>query len=113
MDFEKLVVWQRSKCLAVQIYSEFAECGDFGFKDQITRSALSVPSNIAEGMERRSAKEKAYFLWIAKASCEELRTQIFIGCDIAYIARPLAENWITETRELSKMLCGLINKISD
>ncbi|AZE46672.1 S23 ribosomal protein [Pseudomonas chlororaphis] len=113
MDFEKLVVWQRRRCLAVGIYRELAGCGDFGFKDQITRSALSVPSNIAEGMERHSVKEKVRFLWIAKASCGELRTQILIGRDIAYIADPLAENWITETRELSKMLCGLINKISD
>lgn len=113
MDFEKLVVWQRSKCLAVGIYREFAQCRDLGFKDQITRSALSVPSNITEGMERRSAKEKVRFLWIAKASCGELRTQILIGSDIAYIAHPLADNWITETRELSKMLSGLINKISD
>ncbi|WP_339419553.1 MULTISPECIES: four helix bundle protein [unclassified Pseudomonas] len=113
MDFEKLVVWQRSKCLAVEIYREFAQCKDLGFKDQITRSALSVPSNIAEGMERCSAKEKVRFLWIVKASCGELRTQILIGSDIAYIAHPLAENWIAETRELSKMLCGLINKISD
>jgi len=113
MDFEKLVVWQRSKCLAVRIYREFAGCGDFGFKDQITRSALSVPSNIAEGMERYSEREKVRFLWIAKASNAELRTQIIIGRDIAYIAEPLAENWIMETRELSKMLYGLINKISD
>ena len=113
MDFERLVVWHRSKCLAVGIYREFAKCRDLGFKDQITRSALSVPSNIAEGMERRSAKEKVRFLWIAKASCGELRTQILIGSDIAYIAQPLPDNWIAETRELSKMLCGLINKISD
>ena len=113
MDFEKLGVWQRSKVLVVGIYREFAQCRDLGFKDQITRSALSVPSNIAEGMERYSAKEKVRFLWIAKASCGELRTQILIGSDIAYIAQPLADNWIAETRELSKMLCGLINKISD
>ncbi|WP_409299050.1 four helix bundle protein [Pseudomonas sp. KCJK8993] len=113
MDFEKLIVWQRSKALAVRIYKEFAQCGDFGFKDQITRSVLSVPSNIAEGMERRSNREKVHFLGIAKASCGELRTQILIAREIAYIANPLAENWIKETRELSKMLCGLINKISD
>lgn len=61
MDFEKLIVWQRSKALAVGIYKEFAQCGDFGFKDQITRSVLSVPSNIAEGMERRSNREKSIF----------------------------------------------------
>ncbi|KTC24588.1 four helix bundle protein [Pseudomonas marginalis ICMP 9505] len=113
MDFERLVVWQRSRRLAVGVYRELADCRDFGFKDQITRSALSVPSNIAEGMERRSVKEKVHFLWIAKGSCGELRTQILIGSDIAYIAQPLADNWIAETRELSKMLCGLINKISD
>lgn len=113
MDFEKLVVWRRSKALAVGIYKEFAQCGDFGFKDQITRSVLSVPSNIAEGMERRSNREKVHFLWIAKASCGELRTQILIAREIAYIANPLAENWIKETRELSKMLSGLIKKISD
>jgi len=113
MDFERLVVWQRSKCLAVGIYRGFARSRDFGFKDQITRSALSIPSNIAEGMERRGAKEKVRFLWIAKASCGELRTQLLIAREIAYIADPLAEIWITETRELSRMLCGLINKISD
>ena len=113
MDFEKLVVWQRSKALAVDIYREFARCEDFGFKSQITRSALSVPSDIAEGMERRSPREKVWFLWIAKASNGELRAQIIIGSEIAYIAEPLAESWIKETRELSKMLSGLIKKISD
>ena len=113
MDFEKLVVWQRSKSLAVDIYRECARCEDFAFKSQITRSALSVPSNTAEGMERRSAREKCWFLWIAKASNGELCTQIIIGSEIANIAKPLAENWITETREPSKMLSGLINKISD
>ncbi|MCV4339755.1 four helix bundle protein [Pseudomonas capsici] len=113
MDFEKLVVWQRSKNLAVAVYRGFHACSDFGFKDQITRSALSVPSNIAEGMERGTTKEKARFLWIAKASCGELRTQIIIGEEIGYLPRSLSSDWITETRELSRMLSGLINKISD
>ncbi|NWD77676.1 four helix bundle protein [Pseudomonas gingeri] len=113
MDFERLVVWQRSKALAVGVYREFEPCGDFGFKDQITRSALSIPSNIAEGMERCSNREKVRFLWIAKASCGELRTQIMIGSEIGYIDLPLAAFWIIETRELSRMLGGLINKISD
>jgi hypothetical protein len=52
MDFEKLLVWQRAKALAVSLYKELANCGDVAFKSQITRSGLSVPSNIAEGMER-------------------------------------------------------------
>jgi four helix bundle protein len=52
-------------------------------------------------------------LWIAKASCGELRTQLIVGKEIGYISESLAAAWIIETRELSKMLCGLINKISD
>lgn len=113
MDFERLDVWQRTKQLAVRVYREFARCGDLGFRDQITRSALSVPSNIAEGMERCTAKEKCRFLWIAKAPCAELRTQMIIGAEIGYIAESLAADWVTEARELSRMLSGLINKISD
>jgi four helix bundle protein len=113
MDFERLVVWQRAKSLAVMIYKELAACRDLAFKSQISRSALSVPSNIAEGMERYTAKDKCRFLWIAKASCGELRTQLIVGKEIGYISESLAAAWIIETRELSKMLCGLINKISD
>jgi four helix bundle protein len=113
MDFEKLVVWQRSKNQTVAVYRELHTCRDFGFKDQITRSALSVPSNIAEGMERETVKEKVRFLWIAKASCGELRTQIIVGEEIGYLPRSLSNEWIIETRELSRMLSGLINKISD
>ncbi len=87
--------------------------GSLGFKDQITRAALSVPSNIAEGMERRTAKEKVRYLCIAKTSCGELCTQIIIGGEVGYLPKPLSNEWITETRELSRMLSGLINKISD
>jgi four helix bundle protein len=112
MDFEKLVVWQRSTSLAVSIYRELAGCRELVFRNQVTRAALSVPSNIAEGMERSSAKEKCYFLRIARGSCGELRTQMIIGSEIGYIRPPLAELWIPESRELSKMLGGLINTIS-
>ncbi|WP_408980894.1 MULTISPECIES: four helix bundle protein [unclassified Pseudomonas] len=66
-----------------------------------------------EGMERRTAKEKVRCLCIAKASCGELRTQIIIGGEVGYLPKPLSNEWITETRELSRMLSGLINKISD
>lgn len=113
MDFERLDVWRRASRLAVMIFKSMAECRDLGFKDQITRSALSIPSNIAEGMERESDKEKCRFLWIAKGSCGELRTQAMIGSEIGYIAESLATEWIKETRELSRMLHGLISKISD
>lgn len=73
MDFERLAVWQRSKTLAVQVFQSFASCRDWGFKDQVGRSALSVPSNIAEGMERQSDREKCQYLRIALGSNAELR----------------------------------------
>jgi four helix bundle protein len=70
VDFEKLLVWQRSKNLAVVMYQAFADCRDFGFRSHITRAAVSVPSNIAEGMERRGPREKTWFLSVANAqSC--------------------------------------------
>jgi len=113
VDFEKLLVWQRSKNLAVVMYQAFADCRDFGFRSHITRAAVSVPSNIAEGMERRGPREKTWFLSVAKASCAELRAQLIITGEMGYLPSELANDWITETRELSRMLAGLINKISN
>jgi four helix bundle protein len=64
MDFEKLLVWQRAKELAVILYRQMASCPDMASRSQITRSGLSVPSNIAEGMERFTAKENvAFCIW--------------------------------------------------
>jgi four helix bundle protein len=71
--FEKLDVWKRSSRLCVTLYQQLKDSKDWGFRDQTTRSALSVPSNIAEGYERNSRKEYVQFLRIAKGSCGELR----------------------------------------
>lgn len=84
---------------------------DFGFKDQITRSGLSVPSNIAEGMERNTHKEACNFLSYAKGSCGELRTQIYVGMDIGYIQQEIGKAWIEETRQISAMIVGLIKSL--
>jgi four helix bundle protein len=81
---------------------------DYGFKDQITRSGLSVPSNIAEGFERGSNRDCVKFLLYAKGSCGELRTQIYIGMEIGYIEPKSGKRWIVETQEISKMIGGLI-----
>lgn len=88
-----------------------ANLKDFGFKDQITRSSLSIPSNIAEGMERSTAKEKARFLEIARVSAAELRTQIMIGIEIEYINKETREQWLKETKEISAMLVGLTRSL--
>ncbi len=108
MGFEDLEVWKRSRHLSVDIYRALKDLKDYGFRDQITRSGLSVPSNIAEGFERNSQKECIIFLSYAKGSCAELRTQIYIGMDIDYISQEMGTCWIKETTEISNMLGGLI-----
>ncbi|MGP7734204.1 four helix bundle protein [Oceanimonas smirnovii] len=108
MDFEKLEVWKRSARMSADIYRTLRELKDWGFKDQITRAGLSIPSNIAEGMSRRTAKDKIQFLLVAKGSCAELRTQAYIGVDIGYIPREAGQVWIQETREIAAMISGLI-----
>ena len=108
MRFEDLEVWKRSARLSAEIYKAMKELRDLGFKDQITRSGLSIPSNIAEGMERASSAECVRFLLYSKGSCGELRTQIYIGMDIDYIDRTDGKKWISETEAISSMLGGLI-----
>lgn len=111
MAFEDLDVWKRSAGLSADIYKELQQLKDYGFKDQITRSGLSIPSNIAEGMDGSYVKEKLKFLSYAKASCAELRTQTYIGIKIEYISKETGKRWVAETKEISAMLVGLINSI--
>ena len=105
----ELKVWTRSKTLAVTIYKTFSNCKDWGFKDQITRAAVSIPSNVAEGYERGSKREFAYYLKIAKGSCAEVRTQLQIGEEIGFIDHGISKELQSESLQISKMLQGLIN----
>src|SRR3972149_10584930 len=107
---ENLEVWKRSCRLSVEVYKALRLCKELGFKDQATRSALSVPSNIAEGYERDSAKEFSRFLRIAKGSCGELRTQLYIGTEAGFIEKAKALQMIQEAAEISRMLQGLIKR---
>ncbi len=107
MKCENLDVWKRSCRLSVEIYKCFTKCKDYGFKDQITRSSLSIGSNIAEGMEKESNKDKIRFLNIAEGSIAELITQIYIGIEINYIEKDSGLNWKNELNEIMKMIKGL------
>src|SRR5690348_4028536 len=78
-SFEDLEVWKRSARLAVKVYDVLRDCRDYGLKDQMTRAAVSIASNIAEGAERDSRSEYIRFLHIAKGSSAELRTQVYIA----------------------------------
>jgi four helix bundle protein len=104
MKCEKLDVWKKGARLAANVYKEFSCCNDFGFKDQITRSALSIPSNIAEGMEKESKKEQLRFLDIAKGSAAEFATQTYIAMDIGYIDKAVGREWIETSDHLLRML---------
>ena len=106
-SFENLEVWKRSCRLAVRVYESLADCRDYGLKDQMTRAAVSIPSNIAEGAERDSRAEYMRFLHIAKGSAAELSTQIYI----ALIAVEAVNELITEVKEISAMLQGLTQAV--
>lgn len=107
MKYQDLDVWIRSIDLTVNLYKLLKACRDFGFKDQITRSALSIPSNIAEGLERDSQKEKVRFLGIAKGSAGELMTQLIIAQRIEYLDTVSAQALQKECKEIAAMLAGL------
>jgi four helix bundle protein len=84
---------------------------DYGYRDQLSRSGLSVPSNIAEGLERISDKEKVRFLDVVIASAAEVKTQIIIGAEINYLEFQQVSTWITELEIIGKMISSLINSI--
>ena len=113
--FEDLQVWKRGCQLAVDVCVATHAMKNYGLKDQMQRSAISIPSNIAEGAERDSDGDFIRFLRISKGSCGELRTQLYISERVqkALEQEPIAgsSDMIKETREISAMLQGLIRSI--
>lgn len=114
-NFENLEVWKRGCRLAVNVCVAVHGSKEFELKSQITRSSLSIPSNIAEGAERRSNTDFARYLEYGKGSCGELRTQLMVHKEVC---RELGiepfnntPEMIEETRELSKMLGSLIERL--
>ncbi|PIP40916.1 MAG: four helix bundle protein [Desulfobacterales bacterium CG23_combo_of_CG06-09_8_20_14_all_51_8] len=109
-SFEDLEVWKRACNSAVQTYEMMKNCRDYGLKDQMTRAAVSIASNIAEGAERDSKAEYIRFLHIAKGSAAELRTQVYIARKINLISETDA-NMVNELKQISAMLHGLIKSL--
>ncbi len=110
-SFEDLKVWKRSTRLSVELTNYLSDCDDYAFKNQVLRSALSIPSNIAEGAERQSKNEFRYFLNVAKGSAAELRTQLYVGMETNIVDKELSNRLIAELKELSSMLQGLIKSV--
>jgi four helix bundle protein len=111
-SFENLDVWKRACRLAVEIVRAFSKSKNFVFKDQMTRCAISVPSNIAEGYERDSRLDVIRFLRIAKGSAAELRTQCYIAMKLELLPSAQCQSFIQECKEISAMLQGLIRSRS-
>ena len=113
-SYKELVVWQKSMVLVKEIYSlseSFPEYERFGLTNQIRKSSISIPSNIAEGWGRLSTKKYIQFLRISRGSLFELETQILIAIELNYINdNEISQNLITE---ISKMLNSLIIKLGE
>ncbi|MBM3863469.1 MAG: four helix bundle protein [Verrucomicrobia bacterium] len=109
--FEDLEVWKRSSRLAVSILELIEPVKLHALRDQMARSCISVPSNVAEGAERESNKEFRRFLAIAKGSVGELRTQLYIGLAAGVFTNEAAMPLIHEAREIGSMLEGLRKRL--
>lgn len=105
--FEKLLVWRRAHTLSVEVYRHLSACKDWGFKDQITRSANSVADNIAEGAERTGPAEFRQFLSYAKGSAGEARSQVLRAAALGYITAEDSRRLVAELKEISRMIHGL------
>ncbi len=107
--FEDLVVWQQAIELAADVYHLFEPSRDFTLKNQIQRAAISISSNIAEGYERGSNREFVQFLYYAKASCGEVRSQVQLAKRVKVISDSQAAQIFAASKELSARLGAYIN----
>ena len=108
--FEDLIAWQKARKLTNEIYKatqrgKFA--ADYSLKDQIRRAAVSSMSNMAEGFERGGLVEFQRFLAIAKGSCAELRTQLYVALDVGYLDSSSFDSLMTQAVEVGRIIGGL------
>lgn len=108
--FEDLIAWQKARVLTREIYQvsragAFAK--DFGLAGQIQRASASIMSNIAEGHERTGSAEFHHFLSLAKGSCAEVRSLLYIAYDVGYIAEGEFKRLLAMTEELGRVIGGL------
>ena len=112
--FEELIAWQKARLLTAAIYrvtGQGAFARDFGLRDQIRRAAVSKRSNIAEGFERAKATEFHQFLCVAKASCAEVRSQLYVALDAAHITSEQFDELLALATETARVIGGLRSAI--
>lgn len=108
--FEDLIAWQKARELTKMIYmttchGDFAK--DIGLSGQIQRASVSIMSNLAEGFERGGRREFHQFLSVAKASCAELRSQLYIAFDVGYLSQERFSRLLVQAEEVGRVIGGL------
>ena len=105
------MAWQKAKEMSIQVYRDFESIRDFGFRDQVRRASVSVMNNIAEGFERQTNKEFRQFLFIAKGSCAEVRSMLYLASDLQLIEKTNLQEIYQLNIETSRILAGLIKSL--
>lgn len=111
-NYTDLDVWKIARKLVKTVYSltsQFPNTEIYSLTNQINRSVISIPSNIAEGIGRQSDKETIQFLYISKGSLFELETQLFLAHDLEYISERQLLEVLEEITSVKKLLNGFIN----
>ena len=104
--FEDLEIWQEARRLYREVYGSLRGCKDYSFRDQMQRAALSAMNNIAEGFERKTKKDFAHFLDLAKGSAGEVRSMTFAAEDIAIIQKGEAEQLRADYETLARRIAS-------
>jgi four helix bundle protein len=113
-NFEELEIWKEARRLTCAIYDlsktpKFSK--DFGLRNQMQRTAVSIMSNVAEGFERGGNQEFVQFLYVAKGSCGELRSQLCVALDQDYVDQKITDNLLMALKRLSVMIKHLIDHL--
>jgi four helix bundle protein len=104
-NFEDLEIWKKARVITKQVYRDFMNNKDYGFKDQIQRASVSIMNNIAEGFRRQSDREKLNFFNYALGSANEVKNMYYVAEDIEYLS-------VNQCLERRNSVQGLMNGIA-
>jgi four helix bundle protein len=113
-NYRELIVWQKAMDLVEMVYQatkHFPREELYGLTSQVRRSAVSIPSNIAEGQARRSRAEFLNFLSIANGSRAEMETQILLARRLSYVTNDISQQILNQSQEVNRLLNGLMNSL--
>jgi len=113
--FEDLIAWQKARAFCANIHRLTASGRlekNYGFRDQVQRAAVSMMSNLAEGFDRASRKEFNKFIVIAKGSCAEVRSLLYVALDAGFVSEEDFHAAMRDALELARVLAGLRSAVS-